>query len=502
MVMLGEYLTVSEMIAVEMNSEYLGVSTQMLMESAGKSVADETAKRFKPGSRVVVVSGLSGNGGDGFVAARHLAGMGYEVEVLVLGDPADIKLENARVNYEAVSNMSSSVEVSAVTDSSQIPEIKADAVIDGLIGTSMRGALRPPYLQMVQAMNAAEAYRIAIDVPTGLIADTGVAYGECVKADLTVTFHKPKRGYEGRPRQAGEVVVAPIGIPPEAELYTGPGDVAKVHPDRKPDSHKGMHGTLLVVGGSETYSGAPALTALAAYAAGCDLVYTAVPETAAGAVAGFSPSLITVKLDGKRLTRKNLETVKPFLDKVDAVAVGPGLGLHEKTVEAYKQLHDAVQMKGLPMVVDADGLKAYAQTRPSVEAPLVFTPHGREFELLTGKKAEGGFREKGAVVEKAAKKLGAVVLLKGSVDVVSDGRVTRYNWTGNPGMTVGGTGDVLTGLAGAYMAMGAEPFHAACASAFINGAAGDRVYAEKGYHLLPEDLIEEIPYVVEDCLRK
>ncbi|MCK4399859.1 NAD(P)H-hydrate epimerase, partial [Candidatus Bathyarchaeota archaeon] len=318
MVILGEYLTVSEMIAVEMNSEYLGVSTQMLMEAAGKSVADETAKRFKLGSRIVVASGLSGNGGDGFVAARHLAGMGYDVEVLVLGDPTDITLENTRVNYEAVRKMSSSVDLTVIKDSSLIPEIKADAIVDGLIGTSMKGVLRPPYLQMVQAMNSAEAYRIAIDVPTGLVADTGVAHGECVQADLTITFHKPKQGYMKKPSQAGELVVAPIGIPPEAELYTGPGDVAMVHPRRGADSHKGMHGSLLVVGGSETYSGAPALTAMAAYAAGCDLVYVAVPETAAQAVAGFSPSLITVKLDGKRLTTKNVEEVKPFLDRVDA----------------------------------------------------------------------------------------------------------------------------------------------------------------------------------------
>ena len=500
--MLGEYLTVSEMIAVEMNSEYLGVSTQMLMEAAGKSVADETAKRLKPGSRVVVASGLSGNGGDGFVAARHLAGMGYDVEVLVLGDPANITLENTRVNYEVVRKMGSSIELTVIKDSSLIPEVKADAIIDGLIGTSMQGALRPPYLQMVQALNRAKAYRIAIDVPTGLVADTGASHGECLQADLTVTFHKPKKGYEGKPKQAGELVVAPIGIPPEAELYTGPGDIAMVHPKRRPDSHKGIHGSLLVVGGSETYSGAPALTAMAAYAAGCDLVYVAVPETAAQAVAGFSPSLITVKLDGKRLTPSNIEEIKPFLEKVDAVAIGPGLGQHEKTVEAYTRLHEITQGRGLPMVVDADGLKAYAQTKPGVKAPLVFTPHGREFQILTGKMAEGGFTEKGEAVEKAAKKLGAVVLLKGSVDVVSDGKVTRYNWTGNPGMTVGGTGDVLTGLTGGYIAMGAEPFHAACASAFINGAAGDRVYAEKGYHLLPEDVVEEIPYVVEGCLRK
>jgi NAD(P)H-hydrate epimerase len=499
-VTLGEYLTVSEMIAVEMNSVYLGVSTQMLMETAGKSVANETAKRFKPGSKVVVVSGLSGNGGDGFVAARHLADMGYNVDVLVIGDPKDITLENTRVNYEALTKMTSSIELDIIKDSSLIPEIKADIIIDGLIGTSMQGPLRPPYLQMVQAINKPNAYRIAIDVPTGLVADTGVAHGECVQADLTVTFHKPKKGYITKPKQLGELVVAAIGIPPEAELYTGPGDVALVHPKRKEESHKGMHGSLLVVGGSETYSGAPALSAMAAYATGCDLIYVAVPETAANAVAGFSPSLITVKLDGKRFTPKNLDDVKPFLEKVDAVAMGPGLGQHDKTVEAFTQLHEIVQEKRLPTVVDADGLKAYAQTKPKIKAPLVFTPHGREFQLLTGKNVEGGFKDKGVIVEKAAKKLGAVVLLKGSVDVISDGKTTRYNWTGNPGMTVGGTGDVLTGLVGGYLAMGAEPFYTACASAFINGIAGDRVYNEKGYHILPEDIVNEIPFVVQDSI--
>jgi len=331
-------------------------------------------------------------------------------------------------------------------------------------------------------------------------ADTGEAHGGCVYADLTVTFYKPKAGYAKKPKHVGELVVAPIGVPPEAEEYIGPGDVWAIHPHREPDAHKGMYGSLLVVGGSETYSGAPALTALGAYAAGVDLVYVAVPETAAPAVMGFSPSLITVKLEGGHLTEGNLSQIEPFLGKVDAVAVGPGLGQSEDTVEAYTLLHSMAQSMGLPMVVDADGLKAYPVKRPDVKTPTVFTPHSREFKILTGKEAAGGFKEKGAIVQREAEKLDAVILLKGRVDIVSDGLRTRYNWTGNPGMTVGGTGDVLTGLTGAYLAMGASAFDAACAAAFINGAAGDRVAAEKGCHLLPEDLVAEIPYVIEKCL--
>ncbi len=497
---LGEYLTVKEMVAVEMNAVYLGVSTQLMMENAGRAIANEVAARFPVKSRVVAVSGLTGNGGDAFTAARHLACMGYIVESLILGDPKNITLENSKVNYNAVHNMRESIKITEIKDSSVIPEIDADVIIDGLIGTSLHGSLRPPFLQMVQAINKADAYRVSVDIPTGVEADTGKIHGEAVKADLTLTFHKPKMGYKHNPNATTELITTSIGIPPEAEMYTGPGDVYMLHPVRESESHKGMWGSLLVVGGSETYSGAPTLSSLAAYSMGLDLVYSAVPETAAGAVMAASPSMITVKLKGERLTPENLGQVEPFLDKVSAVAVGPGLGLESETVEAVEELVHMVNKRGIPIVLDADGLKAYAKKPVDLKIPAVFTPHGREFILLADEEATGSHLEKGATVEKAAKKLGSVMLLKGNVDVISNGKYTRYNWTGNPGMTVGGTGDVLTGIVGAYLAQKADPFYAAGAAAFINGKAGDLVACEKGYHLLPEDLIEKIPYVVEDCI--
>lgn len=498
---LGDYMTAREMGAVERNCAYLGVPTGLLMENAGRSVADEVRRRFKPGAKVAVVSGLSGNGGDGFVSARHLAAAGYRVSVVVLGDPAHIAHKDARANYEALARMTSSVGITVVKDSSLIPALDADVVIDALIGTSMRGALKPPFRQMVDAVNESRAYRVSVDIPTGMEPDTGAAHGGCVHADLTVTFHKPKEGYRGGPGGLGELAVAPIGIPLEAEEYVGPGDVWAVHPARDPESHKGMHGSLLVVGGSETYSGAPALSAMGAYGVGLDLVYVAVPETAAQTVAGFSPSLITVKLRGDHLDTENVGQLEPFLGKVNAVAVGPGLGQRDDTAEAYARLHASAQEKKLPMVIDADALKAYPAHRPKIASPTIFTPHSREFKILTGKDVGDDFKERGAVVQREAKRLRAVVLLKGRVDVVSDGARTRYNWTGNPGMTVGGTGDVLTGVAGAYLAMGVPAFEAACAAAYVNGAAGDSVAAEKGHHLLPEDVAAEVPYAIEECLR-
>ncbi|MFB0558621.1 MAG: NAD(P)H-hydrate dehydratase, partial [Candidatus Bathyarchaeia archaeon] len=294
--------------------------------------------------------------------------------------------------------------------------------------------------------------------------------------------------------------VSPIGIPPEAEIYAGPGDVYLVSKTRTPEAHKGDFGRVLVIGGSETYSGAPALTGMGAYAVGVDIVYIAAPETAASIIAGFSPSLITVKLKGSKLSPRNVDDISPFLDNVDVVAIGPGLGLHEDTVTAVNRVIEETERRSLPVLLDADALKGFAREKRKVRTEVVFTPHSEEFKILTGKEVKGSYEEKGEIVRNEALKLAATILLKGHVDVVSDGAHVRYNLTGNPGMTVGGTGDVLSGVAAGFMAMGASPLQAAVAGAFVNGAAGDAAYKEKGYHLEPMDLIRKIPGVIEDSL--
>jgi ADP-dependent NAD(P)H-hydrate dehydratase / NAD(P)H-hydrate epimerase len=497
---LDDYLTMREIQAAEYNANYLGVSNLLLMESAGGAVADAVAAKVKPGGRVFVACGLGGNGGDGFVAARHLAGRGYRVEVVLAGSSNSIRSDETRRNYEVAQLMDGSLSLQMVEDSSQVKPIEADAIVDALIGYTYRGGLSPVNAAMIHAINASSAWTVSVDTPTGLVVDTGEAPEECVEADVTVTFHKPKTGFKGKPKQLGKLIVAKLGLPMEAELFTGPGDVLLVHRRREAESHKGMFGRLLVVGGSETYHGAPALTSMGAQSTGVDLVYTAVPETAAEAVAASSPSMIVVKLKGERLTAKNLAQLEPFLEKVDAVALGPGLGLHEDTKDAALKLIKAAEVRKLPMLVDADGLKAFGESRRRLKVPAVFTPHSREFEVLTGRKAEGDWREKGAIVEAEAKRLGSVIMLKGAVDVVSDGVHTRFNWTGNPGMTVGGTGDVLSGITAGYIAQGSTPMQAACAGAFINGAAGDAVYSDKGYHIEAQDLVPYIPYVVEDAV--
>jgi len=492
-------ITSREMRALEMNSEYYGVSRLQLMENAGRSVADEIASRFKPkNTRVAVFCGSGGNGGDGFVAARHLTCLGFKVEVILAGKSSEIVDEEARRNWLALQTLKDTIALHEVYDSTLIPSVKAEVVVDALLGIGLKGILRPPILQLVRKINEMKAFCISVDVPTGINSDSGEVLGDAVRANLTVTFHKMKPGLMKAEEYAGETIVRDIGLPPEFERFAGPGDVSLIAKPRPSEAHKGDFGRLLVIGGSEVFSGAPALVAMAALRAGVDLTYVAAPEKTAHAISSMSPALITVKLEGKHLSSSNTPIIKQYLEISTAVAMGPGLGLHRETREAVKEVMKLIEEEKIPLLLDADGIKAFAEFKREVDWPLVLTPHAGEYEILTGKRLPKDLEERAEEVQKTARKLGATILLKGHVDVISDGKQVKFNFTGNPGMTVGGTGDVLSGIVGAFLAQGAAPFEAAVAGAFINGAAGDFVWSEKGYHMIPTDLLEWIPRVMDD----
>jgi len=350
----------------------------------------------------------------------------------------------------------------------------------------------------VKKINETKAFRVSVDVPTGINSDSGEVLGEAVKADLTVTFHKTRPGLLKAKRHAGELIVKDIGLPSEFEGFAGPGDVSLVVRSRSAEAHKGDFGRLMVVGGSEVFSGAPALVALAALRAGVDVAYVAAPHKTAYAISSMSPNLITVKLEGDHLNLHNVAVIKRYLEMSTAVVLGPGLGLHKESRDAVKALVDAVEKVKIPLLLDADGLKTFAEFKRKIGSPLVLTPHAGEYRILTGKEPSKKLERRRVEVQAAAKKLGAIILLKGHVDVVSDGKRVKLNFTGNPGMTVGGTGDVLSGVVGAFLAQGADPLEAAVAGAFINGAAGDFVQEEKGYHMVPTDILDWVPKVMDD----
>lgn len=496
--MSDDAVTSKEMRAIELNCEYLGVSTLQLMENAGRAVAQEVTSKFPSDSRIVVYGGTGRNGGDGMVATRHLAGQGLHILFQLLGRETDIREPIVVQNWMALKGMSSSVELKLVSDSSLVQPCETDVIIDAILGTGARGILRPPILQAIKAVNESKGFRLAVDVPSGLDSDTGRSLGDVVKADLTITFHKVKTGFADAKEYLGEVKVADIGVPPEAELYTGPGDVEIARKLRLPSSHKGDFGRLLVVGGSETYAGAPAYVALAALRTGVDLTVIAAPEKTAYAISSFSPDLITLKLTGDHLNPSNIPQLRNALEKSTAIVIGPGLGSHKETINALEKLFDLAHDMKKPTLIDADAIGVYGTCKIRFDSPLVLTPHPGEFEELMGKKPRMELKEKIEDVKKAALEKRATILLKGAVDVVSDGKHVKLNHTGNPGMTVGGTGDVLAGIVGALISQGFEPLEASAAGAFINGAAGDIVCHEKGFHMVASDLIQQIPKIFEN----
>ena len=479
-------ITASEMRRVDANCSDLGLLPLQLMENAGASVARAIRARFPAGTgtRIIVLAGTGNNGGDGFVAARHL--LDYNPVILLLGRARDIATDESRRNWEILENLSA--DLREIRDSSELSELKLDAdiVIDAMLGTGVRGSVREPVASAINLINASSAFVLSMDVPSGFNPDN---FEKVVRADLTITNHRTKEGLSGRPEVTGEIEVADIGIPTRATLIVGTGDLP---PERSSMSHKGDNGRVLVIGGG-AFTGAPALSALAALRAGADWVTVAAPQSVAGTIAGFSPDLIVHTLSGSYLAPDDIDIVNALVRKHDVAVIGMGLGRESETAEAVSEI-----VRSNPdarFVIDADALHAL-EIPVQGGTPPIITPHAGEFRMLGGE-VSADLDERCELVMDFSARNRVVTLLKGDADVISDGRAVRINQTGNSGMTVGGTGDVLAGVAGAIFT-NAGALAAASAGAFIVGTAGDLAFVEYGYGLLATDVIECIP----DAMRR
>jgi len=285
--------------------------------------------------------------------------------------------------------------------------------------------------------------------------------------------------------------------------YVDAKEVARLLPKRRPDSHKGENGVVLVVGGSEKYVGAPAFVALSALHSGCDLAIVAAPEKVAWVINTFSPDLITCKLPGSEFGINAMPIVMEEMKRANAVVVGPGLGMSKKVSRGVIKLAEEINKAKVPALFDADGLKIVGPELERLGNQLwVLTPHAGEFQKISGETLPPELDRRCEIVLEFAKESKCVILLKGRIDVIAspNGNV-RLNKTGNPGMTVGGTGDVLSGIVGALLSQGLPSFEAAIAGAWICGRAGDLCAREKGYEFLSSDVIEKIPEVFKELRR-
>ena len=468
------FLSAEEARACDARTIAAGTAGLVLMKRAAAAVAREVARaiaaRPERAGRVVVLAGPGNNGGDGFEVARLLdaARTASGVETLLVGDP-DRLTGDAKATFHRL--VKSGRPVRPVDSGRDLEGLRsATLVVDALFGTGLTRPVAPGSLgaRALAVASSGRAFVVAVDVPSGLSGDRNELPGPTLRADVTVTFGTPKVCHVFPPSAGlcGRIVVADIGLlPPEGEPREGePGtvvaaDVASLFPPRAATSHKGSYGHLLVAGGSDGYRGAPALASRAAHRSGAGLVTVAGPESVRSAVHALSPETTTVPPDAD-------------LSPYDALAVGPGLGPSEASAALLARLVAAPR----PAVFDADALNLAGRASffAGRSAPTILTPHPGEAGRLLGTDAAAVNSDRVASARRLAAESGAVVILKGFRSVVAApaGRA-EVVLAGNPGMASGGSGDVLTGIAGAFLARGLAPRDAAAAAAFLHGAAGD-----------------------------
>jgi NAD(P)H-hydrate epimerase len=476
-----------------------GTPGEELMERAGRAAAKAAAgflKKRDAGS-VLLFAGKGNNGGDAIVAARHLAVAGCH-PLLILFCRLDELQGDPLLHFQ---RLVTGVHIFEMPSVEQMYEIATEAgpavVVDGLLGTGLKGKVREPYASAIRFMNQLQLPVVAIDIPSGIDSDTGARHGVCVRADVTVTMGLPKIGLlqAAAADHVGRIEVADIGFPrqfveeiqTEIELLTA-ADVKPLLPCRRPTAHKGDFGHLLIVAGSEGYTGAPVLCAHAAARSGAGLVTLAVPRTIYPVVAASCPPEVMPR-------PVEFEQLGPrFLSGFDAIAVGPGLG---QQPEVQKMVRRLVTSSSLPVVIDADALNVIAHdvvALKKLQTPMVLTPHPGEMGRLIGKTAREVQTHRWEIAKHFARKHGVVTVLKGAGTVVTDKSGKLWiNSTGNPGMAKGGMGDALTGMIGAFLAQGLSPLDAARAGVFLHGLAGDIARERHGEQsLLASDLISSL----------
>jgi ADP-dependent NAD(P)H-hydrate dehydratase / NAD(P)H-hydrate epimerase len=519
-------LTAEEMREVDrLTTERYGIPSLTLMENAGASVAQFIAQRWPKLAqrRIVVLCGKGNNGGDGFVAARRLRDLGAKPEVDLFAAPEEMRGE-AATNCKRWQDSSSGLHI--IRDSSAWQSVKAsltsaDIIVDALLGTGGRGAVAGLLAEVIEDVNKrrgpVRSAVVAVDIPSGLLADTGEANGPVVKAAHTVTFTAPKMGMilGASGDHVGQLCVRDIGSPPELIEEVGTSnirwidarEVSKFAVPRRADGNKGNYGHALIVAGSVGKSGAAVLASWAGLRVGAGLVTVATPQPVLPIVAAHTPEIMTEALpatDTGTISMRSFDDER--FDKLvkgkRALAIGPGLTTQDETQQF---VHAVVRKCTVPLVLDADGLNAFAgraQELKNGAGLIALTPHPGEMARLLGCEIKDVQARRLEVARISAADWNAFVILKGHQTVIAspDGQ-TFVNSTGNPGMSTGGTGDVLTGmLAGLTAQFGTTDWVRVLAfGVYLHGLAGDVAYADTGEApLLAADLIHAIPRAYQE----
>ena len=478
-----------------------------LMDTAGTRVSETILEHFDiAGKTVTVVCGKGNNGGDGFVVARLLHEKGARPEIFLIGEKTQVR-GDALVNLER--SEKAGLRVDEISNSGQF-RISTDSllIVDAVFGTGFSGPVNAPYNDVIQSINAHRAPVVSVDAPSGLDGSTGQVATPTVQADITVTFGLPKLGqvlYPGK-SHVGKLVIADIGFPERAiseegiELnYLTPAEVTAMLPFRAANANKGDFGKLFVLAGSEGYTGAAAMTAEAGLRSGTGLVILGCPSSLNDIFEMKLTEVITKPLPEVRKRRcfalRGLGEVREMVKWADAIAVGPGIGTYHETRDLIFRLLSRLDK---PAVFDADALNNLAKDMEQLRghsAPLVISPHPGEMSRLTGKSIEQIQKNRVNVALEFAQEFNLVCILKGAPSVIAAPSGQAWiNPTGNEGMATAGSGDVLTGLVGGFLAQGMLDIDAAVLGCYVHGLAGDLARDQLGPRgMIAGDILRLVP---------
>lgn len=492
-----------------------GMTGLKLMENAGRGVADIALRELggaSVGAKAVIFAGKGNNGGDGYVAARLLREAGVKVFVFSLCRTGELK-GDAAVNASSWMKMGGKVIELLTSDAAQAARRtveEAAIVIDAIFGTGLTKEVKGVNAEAIRLINGAAKNVLSIDIPSGVNATTGAVLGEAVKAGVTATMAMPKLGLFLSPGRsyAGRVEVVDIGVPKEVIEdpsikwnLLGPSDMRRILKPRKLDAHKSSHGHLLVLAGSPGMTGAAYMSGMAAMRTGAGLVTIGVPQSLHDIMEVKTTEVMTVGLretTGRRLGVSSFEEIKRAISGKSALVIGPGAGTSE---ELMKLIGLILQDIHIPIVIDADGLNSFGTKIASlkgIKSEVVLTPHPGEMSRLLNTDIPSIQADRVGAAQKLVEMTGAVVVLKGACTVIAcpDGQV-YLNPTGNPGLATAGTGDILSGMLGAFLAQGYKACEASAAAVYIHGLCADEAKKKTGeIGMIATDLLEHIPGLV------
>ena len=516
-----QIVTASEMQQIDRETiETFGLPGRVLMENAGRGVIDvlirtfPAIKSFGCNQSIGIVAGRGNNGGDGFVIARYLSGMGVSVSVYLFSERSAVK-GDAAANLELLSILK--IPVVEITDLATLAQHHTAMShhhiwVDALLGTGLNAEVKGLFRAVIELLNSLNRPVIAVDIPSGLNADTGMICGACIRAHITVTFGFPKIGHILFPgaEVTGRLETIDIGIPPHIVQGMEPRHhiltreaIVRSFPQRAMTSHKGTAGHVLVVGGSTGKAGAAVMSGLAALRSGAGLVTLAIPKSLNIIIQSQIPEIMTAPMDGRKegiWDDSLFDGIREQLQGKKCLAIGPGMGACPET---QKLVLEILRYVSIPVVLDADGLNCICgqlDVLKSLKAPAILTPHPGEMSRLTGESISDIQTDRIGSARRFSQTHHVHLVLKGARTIIAhpDGSV-YINLAANPGMAVGGMGDVLTGVIAGFLAQGLKPEAATHAGVYLHGKAADALCKSQGpFGFLASEVAGALPGVIRE----